>query len=279
MRPVRVRLADGLHLHVEAAGSGPAVVLLHGFTGSAATWDGLRAALAGEFRTVAVDLIGHGASDAPADPDRYGFAACVRDLLELADRLGLRRFGLLGYSLGGRVALHLALAARERVAALVVEGAHPGIEDPGERADRYRRDLELAARLEREGIEAFAAYWEGLPLFASQRRLPEAVRERQRQVRLAQRPHGLAACLRGLSTGIQEPLWPRLGELAMPVLVVAGEEDAPYAALAREMVRRLPRGELFLVPEAGHAAHLEQPEAFARAVRGFLRRHLAAGAT
>ena len=244
-------------------------VLLHGFTGSTATWDPVRVELARYGPLLAVDLIGHGRTDAPPDPARYRMEECVADLLALFDRLGLRRVHLVGYSMGGRVALSLAVAAPGRVASLVLESASPGLADPAERERRRQQDEALARRIEEEGLEAFVRYWESLPLFASQQRLPAEVRARVRAGRLAQRPHGLAGSLRGMGAGVQPPVWDRLGGLDLPVLYLAGELDAKYAAMGREVVSRLPRGRLVIVPGAGHTVHLERPAEFAREVGAF----------
>ncbi len=267
----RVRVGD-LALHVVEAGEGPALLLLHGFTGSAETWRPLLPHLRG-FRTLAVDLPGHGLSDIPAAPETYTVEGCAADLLALLDALGVGRTAILGYSLGGRVALHLALALGERLWALVVESASPGIEDPQEREARARRDDELAHFLLREGVERFVDLWEAQPLFASQSRLPMTVREQVRQQRLSHSALGLAAALRSMSVGRQKPLWPRLSEVLAPTLVIVGALDQRYCDIGRRMALALPRGELAVVPGAGHAVHLERPLIFARIVRDFLERH------
>ncbi|MDE3094503.1 MAG: 2-succinyl-6-hydroxy-2,4-cyclohexadiene-1-carboxylate synthase [Chloroflexota bacterium] len=259
----------GLHLNVEASGDGPALLLLHGFTGSAATWEPFAAAWAG-FRTIAVDLIGHGASDAPADESRYTMARCVADVIALLDTLGAGRAAVLGYSMGGRVALHLALAAPDRISALVLEGASPGIEDAGERRARVASDRALADDIERDGVEAFVDRWQALPLFATQACLPDAVRLGLRTQRLRNSAAGLANSLRGMGAGTTEPLLACLHELAMPVLLVAGEHDAKYRTLALAMRDRMPDARVRIVPDAGHAPHLEQPAAFAPLVKEFL---------
>ncbi len=261
---------NGLQLNVEVAGDGvPVLLLLHGFTGSAATWRPLEVAWPG-FRTVAVDLIGHGASAAPDDETRYTMERCVADLGALIDAECGGRAVVLGYSMGGRVARHLALAAPERVAALVLESASPGIDDPAERAARVASDRALAESIERAGLEAFVDRWQALPLFATQSRLPDDVRLRLRQQRLRNRPGGLANSLRGMGAGAQRPTLARLGELAMPVLMVAGEDDAKYRELARAMGGRIPRARVEIVEGAGHAVHLEQSAAFASLVKEFL---------
>lgn len=261
---------NGNAYNVERAGSGPPLVLLHGFTGGVATWTPLLPAFTARFETIAIDLPGHGASDAPDDVTRYRIPRVVDDLVALVDQLGIGRATWLGYSMGGRVALHFAVAHAERVSALVLEGASPGIRDAEERRSRVRADAELAASIERDGIAAFVERWEALPLFASQSRLPAGVRAAQRQQRLTATVVGLANSLRGMGHGVEPPLHDRLRDLAVPVLLLAGELDTKFAQLAREMDCLMPRSRVVLIPGAGHAAHLEQPARFLAAVFGFL---------
>lgn len=265
---------NGIHLNAIVSGAGPALLLLHGFTGSTATWRPFLRAWPG-FRVVRVDLIGHGRSDSPPDASRYSMAHGVADLLALLDRLAVERTAVLGYSLGGRVALHLALAAPQRLTALIVESASSGMEDEGERARRRAADAELARSIEAGGIEAFVDRWQAQPLFASQARLPRAVWERQRRQRLAQSPAGLANSLRGMGAGSQEFLLPQLAALRLPALFIAGALDERYAAEARRMADAVPGAEIGVIAEAGHAVHLEQPAAFAAAVRRFLAERVA----
>jgi 2-succinyl-6-hydroxy-2,4-cyclohexadiene-1-carboxylate synthase len=264
------RRVRGVPLEVAEEGDGPPVLLLHGFTGSAATWAPLARSLADGYATVAPSLPGHGRSGAPRDPARYDMASCVGDLLALLDALQAERAAVLGYSMGGRIALHLALAAPERVRALVLESASPGIADAAEREARRRSDEALADSIERDGIAAFVARWERLPLFASQASLPAAVREALRARRLASEPAGLAGSLRGIGAGAVAPLWARLGEIAAPTLVVAGALDETYRTIGAAMATSIPAARLAVVEGAGHAVHLERPEEHARLVRTFL---------
>ena len=265
--------ANGVTYHVEVQGSGPAVFLLHGFTGSSATWAPHLAALKA-FTTVRIDFLGHGRSDAPADRQRYGMAACVDDVLAIQKHLGLRRCAVVGYSMGGRVAMRVALQAPECLWALVLESASPGIADPAERRARVAQDTKLAARIRNEGVAAFADYWQALPLFASQSRLPQATRQALRNQRLQHTADGLANSLQGLGAGMQEPVLQRLRDLRLPVLLLAGALDAKYCGLANEMAAMLPCSRARIVPDAGHAVHLEQPAVFDDAVRDFLRAHV-----
>lgn len=270
---------NGVHLNVEVSGEGPPLLLLHGFSGSAATWTPHLEVWQG-FTAIAVELLGHGASDCPADQRRYRMERCLDDLVALLDRLpasGGRRVAVLGYSMGGRVALRLALRAPERLWALALESASPGIEDASERAARARSDADLADDIERDGLEAFVERWQALPLFASQARLPVAVRDELRRQRLQNDPRGLAGSLRGLGTGQQEPVLDRMDEIRIPVLLLTGDLDDKYCALARRMAAALPCARAEVVPDAGHAVHLERPQAFAGAIRGFLEECLPTG--
>ncbi|MEK7693277.1 MAG: 2-succinyl-6-hydroxy-2,4-cyclohexadiene-1-carboxylate synthase [Chloroflexota bacterium] len=260
---------NGLHLNVEAAGHGFPLLALHGFTGSAATWRPFAASWP-RHRIIAVDLIGHGASDAPAGESRYTMAHCTADLAALLDALDVERAAVLGYSMGGRVALQFALAAPDRVAALVLESASPGIDDAGDRAARVAADRALADGIEGDGVQAFVDHWEALPMWATQAALPDEVRERLRAQRLRNSASGLANSLRGMGAGAQEPVLNRLDELRMPVLLIAGEQDTKYRQLAHDMREHIRNAHINIVEGAGHAAHLERPAAFAPLVKEFL---------
>jgi 2-succinyl-6-hydroxy-2,4-cyclohexadiene-1-carboxylate synthase len=235
----------------------PGVVLVHGFTQTLRSWEPVAAGLALRWQVVRVDLPGHGGSGGV----RVGFAEAAR-LLGEAGGVGV----YVGYSMGGRLCLRLALDRPDLVRGLVLIGASPGIADPGGRAERREADEALARRVEREGVAAFLDGWLAGPLFAS---LPEAAAGREE--RLANTAEGLAYALRRLGTGAQEPLWDRLGGLAPPVLLVAGEHDAKFAGIAREMAAAIgPTAQVAVVPGAGHAVHLERPAATAELVEAFL---------
>ena len=242
---------------------GPTLVMLHGFTGSASGWGShLDAFAAAGLRVIALDLHGHGMSDAPADPRRYAMECCQQDILAALHELGVRRGEalLLGYSMGGRIALYTAFSGFFR--ALILESASPGLEDPAEREQRRDSDEALAASIERDGVQAFVERWEKLPLFASQSQLPPTVQAALRQQRLQNRANGLAQSLRGVGTGAQPALHAQLPTLGIPVLLIAGELDTKFTTIALAMARLLPQAQVCIVPEAGHAVHLEQPEKF-----------------
>ncbi|MBX0328271.1 2-succinyl-6-hydroxy-2,4-cyclohexadiene-1-carboxylate synthase [Oscillochloris sp. ZM17-4] len=257
-----------MNLHTTTVGAGPAILLLHGFTGSAEEWAELTPALAPHRQVIAVDLPGHGRSTAqcltPSMPQ------CSAGLLALMDDLGHAQFDLLGYSMGGRAALHLAAAAPQRVRSLILESASPGLADPAERAARAAADDALAERILAQGLGWFVDYWQGIPLFASQASLPAEARAALRARRLRNSPQGLACSLRGMGTGRQASLWHRLGELAMPTLLITGALDAKFVAINRQMAALMPSARHISLPAAGHAAHLERPQEFADLVVGYL---------
>ncbi len=266
----RFEVAPGFSLNVETWGEGAPLVLLHGFTGSSRAWAEFGELLGRSFRCIAVDLVGHGDSDAPGDLWRYRIEQAAADAVAAVRSLGVERGAWLGYSMGGRTAVAVACTRPEAVSALVTIGASPGIADEAERTARRRADDALADRIEQEGIEAFVAYWESLPLWASQARLPAVLREAQRAVRLANAPRGLANSLRGMGAGAQPPFHDALRRLRVPFLALAGELDSKYARAAAEMATLVPRGRVEIIAGAGHAAQLEAPAQTAAAVTRFL---------
>ena len=266
-----VDVGDGLLLHVERVGDGPPLVLLHGFTGATTTWTPLLPRLAAEHATIAIDLPGHGRSSAPAKPGRYALARFADDLSRVLDALAIDRVALLGYSMGGRAALRFALRAPDRVAALVLESTSPGIADAARRAERRKADRALADEIERDGVSAFVNRWEKLPLWASQHALPASARSRLRAQREANDAAGLANSLRGAGAGEDEPVLAQLDMFRAPVLLVAGALDAAYVAAGGQMAETFPNARLTVVPDAGHAVHLERPDELTDAVLEFLR--------
>lgn len=240
---------------------GRRVVQAHGFTQTLASWGSVGERLGERWEVVRVDLPGHGGSGAV----RAGFEEAAGLVGEAGGRAAY-----VGYSLGGRLCLRLALDRPDLVPALALIGASPGIADPAGRARRRAADEALAERIEREGVAAFLDGWLAGPLFAT---LPEAAAGRAE--RLANTADGLAWALRALGTGAQEPLWDRLAGLRPPTLLLAGELDAKFTAIARQMAAAIgPTAKVALVPGAGHAAHLERPAEVAARLEAFLAERL-----
>lgn len=233
---------------------------MHGFTQTMRSWDRLAALLSETFQVVRVDLPGHG-----------GSSAVDLSFEETAGALGEAGGAAtyVGYSLGGRVSLRLAVHRPDLVQSLVLVGASPGLADAGERAARRAADEALAADIERVGTAAFLDGWLAQPLFATLNPQPDDL-----EARLANSPAGLATALRRLGTGVQEPLWDRLGELKMPVLAVTGQEDAKFSRVGEQMAGAIGvNAQAVALAGAGHAAHLERPVSFHRLLTAFLLLH------
>ena len=252
----------------------PVLVALHGFTGGGSDFAPLVKTFPA-WRWNAPDLPGHSPDlkNPNAPKDDCTLAANLEFLDSLIPEKSSEASVLLGYSLGGRLALRYALSRPGRVAALVLIGASPGILENAERQQRRAEDELLAQRILTGGVKAFLDEWQRRPLIASQARLPEAWRIAMRQRREQHRAEGLAASLRGFGQGAVEPVWNELGELRLPVLICAGEEDEKYATLAEKMAAACPSAETLIVSGAGHMAHLENLPAFAAGLRAFLAKH------
>jgi 2-succinyl-6-hydroxy-2,4-cyclohexadiene-1-carboxylate synthase len=235
----------------------PTVLLLHGFTHTGSSWEPVVAALGERYRALTPDLRGHGSADG-AEP--VTLEAVLGDLDVLT---GSQQLTLVGYSMGGRIALQAALASPARVERLILIGASPGIADSAEREARRGADERLAGEIEGLDIEEFARRWARTPVLTD---LPEETRARAHADRLRSSPSGLARALRGLGTGALPSLWERLGGLRMPVSLVVGERDEKFTAIAERMAQAIPSAEVIVVPGAGHAVHLERPEAVGRVI-------------
>lgn len=288
---LRMRIC-GMTWTVRVAGHGPPVLLLHGFSGSGLSWAGL-AGLGERFRAIVPDLPGHGGTGwdaAPAGDDDVGAAGAAieapatgapdtrprasvertaDDLAVIARRLGADRLDAVGYSMGARIALRLAIAHPDLVRRLVLEAPSAGIAGAAARAERAAADAERARLVVGEGIEAFARRWEAEPVLAGEAALPAAPRERQRAIRRANTPLGLASSLVHGGQGAMEPLQDRLAEVAAPTLVIVGAVD-PARSRAEEVAAGIPAARLAVVPGAGHAPHVERPERFHSLVLDFL---------
>lgn len=236
----------------------PTVVLLHGFTHTGRSWDPVAAALGESYTAIAPDIRGHGAA---SESEPVTLEAVIGDIGALAPE----RFTLAGYSMGGRIALHVALAIGARVKRVILIGASPGLADPGERERRRAADEALAGELERSTIEEFARRWAQTPVLGGQ---PPAVAAATHADRLRSTPAGLARALRGLGTGALPPLWDRLSELTMPVALIVGERDQKFQAIASQMATVIPDAHVDVVGGAGHAVHLEAPGLVASIITG-----------
>ena len=234
------------------------VTLLHGFTLNGASWDELVAKMPTSWKWMAPDLRGHGsAPTAPATMDD-----CAADLVALWNHLGIERSHVVGYSMGGRLALHVAVRLPERTRSLLTIGAHAGLEERA-RAARRQADEALAERIERDGVESFVHHWESLPMFAGIKRRGPDFAAWLHGLRMGNDANGLAASLRGMGAGAMEPLWDELEAIDLPCTFVAGEDDAPFMQAAARLHQSVTGSRLRRVPDSGHSVQFEQPDATA----------------
>ena len=267
-----VQTRDGLRLAVRVLGDGDAALLLHGFTGSSEAWpEPALAALATHRTVIAVDLLGHGDSDGIPKPARFAVKELLRDLGDTLDHFGLTRADVIGYSMGARLALALAVEHGERVGKLVLESGSPGLEQQADREARRGADEALAARIVEGGIEAFVDAWMALDLFKTQMvNLTPTALDRARTLRLRNRPYELAHALNGFGTGVQPSYWHRLPDVESAALLLVGALDEKFTGIAQRMGATLADCLVEVVSDAGHAVHLERPTEWVSRVVAFL---------
>jgi 2-succinyl-6-hydroxy-2,4-cyclohexadiene-1-carboxylate synthase len=247
----------------------PTILFLHGFMGSSVDWSETAARLEGGYRCIVPDLPGHGASLGLPHPDSYTMEGAARAVIDVLDDVGVQAAAVVGYSMGGRLALYLALLHPQRYRALVLESTSPGLEDEAERRRRRVSDEERAGRLEGGDFRGFLQEWYRQPLFRSLAR-DEGLLDRTIEARLRNDPRELAWSLRGMGTGSMPPLWRELAGLGVPTLAVAGELDGKFVGISRRMAALSSTVRVAVVPGAGHNVHAESPEEYASLVESFL---------
>lgn len=264
-----IRVEEGT-FHMQDQGSGEALVALHGFTGASSTWDSLTERLRENFRIISIDLPGHGGTIMNHPHDAWSIEETAECIVKVLEEAGIDQFNLLGYSMGGRLALSIAVLYPGKVLSLLLESASPGLKTVHERKERVEKDEDLARSILQEGVPSFVRFWEDIPLFQSQHELPEEKRKALRVQRLSNSPEGLAGSLRGMGTGTQPSYWEKLRDLSMPVLLMAGERDRKFHLIAQEMQQMIPKASLYIFEGAGHAIHVENENKFGTMVKKFL---------
>lgn len=259
--------------HVKIIGFGEPLLLLHGFTGNADTWKFLSPLLCSHYQLIMVDIIGHGKTDTDADLERYRIEEMANDLKCIFDRLSISSAHVLGYSMGGRLALTFANLYPQCVCSLILESTSPGLATEEERSERRKSDQILAERILEDGIESFVERWENIALFESQKRIPLEQRINIRNQRLMNSTRGLANSLLGMGTGSQPSWWEELKKLTMPVLLITGDLDKKYCEIAERMKNRLNNCEWIIINDVGHAIHVEDGDKFGKIVSEFLIKH------
>jgi len=262
---------SGVKINVRQWGSPSATrgtIALHGFTGSGEDFAALADRLGCPF--VAIDFVGHGSSDSPANTEPYTINFAMDIVAEVVRRLGWKSVDLLGYSMGGRVALSIFAQNPDWLLSLTVVGAHAGIEDESERKKRAAHDELLASRILEIGVDQFSDEWEQVPILLSQARIPEPVLSGLRSRRRENDSNGLASSLRGMGSGVMPPVWQSLKESSAPAVFVTGSMDHKFTLLAVELVKSVQSGRRVTLEGAGHTAHLERPDDFLRLMRSIV---------
>ncbi|MFE8703299.1 2-succinyl-6-hydroxy-2,4-cyclohexadiene-1-carboxylate synthase [Cytobacillus sp. FJAT-54145] len=260
---------DGIRYHVDIRGEGFPLLLLHGFTGNHTTWSPFYEKWQ-ESKSIAVDIIGHGESSSPEQVERYNMMSVVEDLNKLIGQMGLERVDLLGYSMGGRLALSFAVTYPQKVRKLILESSTPGIDDEDGREKRILQDLSLATYIEKNGMEPFVDYWENIPLFESQKRLSKSTQARIKDQRLKNSIIGLKNSLLGMGTGAQPSWWDQLEGFPIETLLLTGSLDEKFCGIAENMMKKLKNAKWEKINGCGHAIHVEEPEKFGTIVSRFL---------
>lgn len=273
---MKVNVHDIIY-NVDVSGSGEPLLLLHGFTGDHTTWNVAKAFLEEKYQIFSIDLLGHGLTEIPINIERYEIRKAARDIASILKENEIEKVHLLGYSMGGRLALTFAILYPEMIQTLILESASPGLKTSIEREKRQEQDRKLAEKIVAEGIESFVSYWENIPLFSSQKTLALEVQKAIRQQRLNNSPLGLSNSLLGMGTGVQPSWWESLTQLDMPVLLVTGALDVKFCKIAEEMKLRLQNSRHVIFDRCGHAIHVEEPEKFATIVGEFLGDYIKGG--
>lgn len=254
-------------LHGDA--SKPTLVLLHGFLGNQADWDSVCLKMLLEYSCLTIDLPGHGGMSISEQNNSLPKAA--KSINELLDDLAIPTCHLLGYSMGGRVALQMVLQNPERYLSLTMEGSCPGLKTLDEQAKRVKHDEYIARQIEKEqdNFRGYLIKWYEQPFFKSIKRNPELFKEFLKP-RLTNKALLVAQALRALSTGAQPSLWGRLHEVSCPVLLIVGENDSKFFGFAEDMLRGFSQSQLHVLSDCGHNVHVEKVADYVRILTNFL---------
>lgn len=243
------------------------LLLLHGFAGTHATWSATADRFGEQRRIIAPDLPGHGQSSCAHEDCTFESAATGLDAI--LDACSITAATVVGYSMGGRLALYYALTRPGRTAALILESASPGLESEAERSQRRDADERLAVLAEQDGLERFVDRWEKTPVIQPVRVLTDSARSAHRAMRMSGSAAGLAASLRGMGTGAMPWLGDSVAMIECPVLLITGAGDTKFTALARTMSAALPDARRATVADCGHHVHLEAPDEYATLLARF----------
>lgn len=258
---------SGFHFHLEVRGSGKPIVCLHGFAEDLSTWGSITL---DKYQMVLIDLPGHGQSDKPEMMEQYRLPIVIDHLHALIRYLDLQAYTLMGYSMGGRIALSYTLAYPNEVDRLILESSSYGECGILSRYKRRRNDAELARKIQENGIEWFERFWAEQSIFQTQSTLPPQIRQKIKERRLQNETHALANTLLANGQGTFPCLKRRMDHIKVPILYICGEKDHKYRKIGSAMQCRNKNTVTSIITSAGHNTHIERPELFTEAVTRFL---------
>jgi len=258
---------ENIKYHIEVKGEGKPIICLHGFSEDISTWDLLE--LHG-YKLILIDLIGHGKSDKPRDSKYYSFEIMLKHLNKIISKFDLKKYSMLGYSMGGRCTLAYALTYPNEIDKLILESASYGEEKLLNRLNRRRNDLNLAESIEENGIEWFNQYWSNLSIFESQKSLPKPIINEISRRRLANSSHALSNTLKGTGQGKFPCFKDKIIKLSIPILYVSGEYDKKYREVGEEFEKLNNNVKQIVIRGCGHNTHIEDINGFVEALNKFL---------
>lgn len=258
------------HFHYYTVGRSnhPPLLFLHGFMGDCHEFDPVMSLLSDQFHCLAIDLPGHGKTQTASPDQPYTLQQTAEGLIRCLDALNIKNCFLLGYSMGGRIALYLTLHFPSYFSRVILESTSPGLKTEAERTARLEHDLKLAQALETKDFPTFLTQWYHQPLFASLTQHPKF--EQLLNARLQNHSFSLARSLRNLSTGCQPALWEKLEQNTIPLLLLVGKFDAKFVRINREIASLCRSARLEIIDQAGHNIHFEQVDRFVETTRHFL---------
>ncbi len=257
-----------LYVHQWGNPENPALLFLHGFMGNGRTWVPFVKELKSHYHIIAPDLPGHGESLYLKESGDYDFVETAEQVIQVLDKLKIHTSSIAGYSMGGRLAMYLAVHYPDRFNRLIVESASPGIDDAKVREERYQKDKSTADYLETADLTAFLEAWYEQPIFGDLNRHPDF--SEYVASLLFNEPVELVRAMRGMSQGVQPPLEEHLKELDLPALFIAGEHDEKYSAILERLSQYHNHFELKIIPECGHSTHFQDPQTFLQLIKEFL---------
>jgi 2-succinyl-6-hydroxy-2,4-cyclohexadiene-1-carboxylate synthase len=261
---------QGVNYFVEVKGEGKPLLLLHGFASTHETWDSCEKYLNSGYKLIFIDLIGHGTTDSPNDLNRYKMKSICLDIKYILETICVNNINILGYSMGGRIALSFLMYFPQMVDKLILESSTPGIKFANDTIVRQQSDKELADKILEKGIQWFSDYWEEQPIFKSRKNIDEGKLISIKNQQLRSSKIGLANSLIGYGTGFQPSWWEKLPQISHQIYIICGELDQKFCKIGKEMDNLLQNATYFEVANVGHTIHLEAEEQFYNIVRNSL---------